>query len=115
MEGLSQKRGRCFQNGRHEPANTAESDATRQVAREESQQADRTDDTVERNCGSCSSVITPQDGSDDVFIHCKQLVDTEGLQQGDTVTYDTAKSKRHVNTEDSTITPEPMLPLRAAQ
>ena len=28
---------------------------------------------------------TLEDGGDDVFIHCKQLVDTEELQQGKTV------------------------------
>ena len=51
--------------------------------------------------GSCNGCITLVDGGDDVFIHCQQLVHIEGLQQGETVSYDTAKSKRHVNTEDS--------------
>ena len=30
----------------------------------------------------------PEDGGDDVFIHCKQLVDAEVLEQGDTVSFD---------------------------
>ena len=33
--------------------------------------------------------ITPDDGGTDVFIHSKQLVDTDGLQRGNTVSYDT--------------------------
>ena len=33
--------------------------------------------------------ITPDDGGEDMYIHCKQLVDTEGLQQGETATCDT--------------------------
>ena len=32
--------------------------------------------------------FAPDDGGDDVFIHCKQLVDTEVLEQGDTVSFD---------------------------
>merc|ERR1712129_628738 len=33
--------------------------------------------------------ISPDDGGDDVFIHVKDLMDTEGLSQGDEVTFDT--------------------------
>ena len=33
--------------------------------------------------------MTPDDGSDDVFIHWKEL------QQGDTVSYDTLQGKAH--------------------
>ena len=33
--------------------------------------------------------ISPDDGGDDVFIHVKDLVDTEALNQGDEVTFDT--------------------------
>ena len=35
------------------------------------------------------------DGSDDMFIHCKQLVDTEGLQQGITVSHDTKYFRKY--------------------
>ena len=38
--------------------------------------------------------ITPGDGGEDVYIHCKQLIDTKVLQQGDTVAYDTEHDKR---------------------
>ena len=52
---------------------------------QEDQRADRnTDGTIGRPCGSCSGFITPEDGSDDVSIRCKQLDDIEELQQGDT-------------------------------
>ena len=33
--------------------------------------------------------IAPDDGGENMYIHCKQLVDTEWLQQGSTVSYDT--------------------------
>ena len=36
----------------------------------------------------------PNDGSDDVSIHCKQLSETEELQEGDTVSYDTEHDDR---------------------
>ena len=42
-------------------------------------------------------LITQEDRSDDVSIHCKQLDGTEALQQEDTVSHDTAKSQRHAH------------------
>ena len=32
--------------------------------------------------------ILPDDGDEKLFIHCRQLVDTETLQQGDVVSFD---------------------------
>ena len=46
----------------------------------------------DRRC--CSGFITPGDGSEDVFNHREQFKNTEELQQGDTVSHDTAKSQR---------------------
>ena len=74
----------------------------RREGEREGQRADRiTDNTVEEKRASWSGFITPEIESDNVFIHCKQSDDTERLQEGETVSYDTAKSKRHVNTEES--------------
>lgn len=38
--------------------------------------------------------IVPDDGGDDVFIHVKDLVNAEGLEQGDQVTFDTEYDDR---------------------
>ena len=46
--------------------------------------------------------ITPDDGGTDVFIHSKQLVDIDGLQRGNTVSYDTEYDDRRESTRRST-------------
>ena len=83
----------AFRHVRTEQVNRGEDDP-------EDQQADRTDDTVEERTRQLQRLHHPDNGSDDVFIHFQQLADTWELQQADTVSHDTAKSNRHVNTED---------------
>ena len=39
-------------------------------------------------------LITPDDGCEEIFIHCQQLVGTEELQQGDNVSHDTTTARR---------------------
>ena len=64
----------------------------RREGEREGQRADRiTDNTVEEKRASWSGFITPEIESDNVFIHCKQSDDTERLQDGDAVSYDTGK------------------------
>jgi len=38
--------------------------------------------------------ITPDDGGDDVFVHASTLTDTDGLSEGDTVTFETEYDDR---------------------
>ena len=67
----------------------------RSQQRQEDQRADRiTDEIVKDNAAVAAASFTPQDGRDDVSVDCKQVDDTEGLHQRDTVPHHTAKSQR---------------------